>query len=93
VFLGGLPRVTRTRLDKVMKVVLFPAMPASIGRARTFFQDGMGVRRFKQVGRRSEESLVGLARLLRASRRSVLRGVTVNKQVIIRNGWEAKFFW
>jgi len=27
------------------------------------------------------------------SRQSVLRGVTVGKQVIIRNGWEAKSFW
>jgi hypothetical protein len=34
-----------------------------------------------------------LGRLLRVSRQSVLRGVTVGKQVMIRNGWEAKSFW
>jgi len=34
-----------------------------------------------------------LGRLLRVSRQSVLRGVTVGKQVIIRNGWEPKSFW
>jgi hypothetical protein len=34
-----------------------------------------------------------LGRLLRVSRQSVLRGVTGGKQVIIRNGWEAKSFW
>lgn len=40
-FLGGLRRVTSTRLDKVRaKVVFFAAMPASIGRGRTVFQDG-----------------------------------------------------
>ena len=45
------------------------------------------------MGRRSEESVVGLGRLLRVPRQSVLRGVTVGKQVIIRNEWEAKSFW
>jgi hypothetical protein len=48
---------------------------------------------FTQVGHSSEESVVGLGRLLRVSRQSVLRGVTLGKQVIIRNGWEAKSFW
>ena len=37
--LGGVPRVTNARLDKVKpKVVFFFAMPASIGRARVNFQ-------------------------------------------------------
>jgi len=47
----------------------------------------------REVGRRSEESVVGLGRLLRVSRQSVLRGLMLGKQVIIRNGWEAKSFW
>ncbi len=46
-----------------------------------------------QVGRRSEESVVGLGRLRRVSRQSVLRGVMLGEQVRIRNGWEAKSFW
>ena len=45
------------------------------------------------MGRRSEEFVVGIGRLLRVSRQSVLRGVTLGKQVIIRDGWEAKSFW
>ena len=51
------------------------------------------VGRWQQVGRRSEESDVGLGRLLRVSRQSVLRGGTLGKQLIIRNGREAKSFW
>jgi hypothetical protein len=53
-----------------------------------FAEQGSG-----EVGRRSEESVVGLGRLLRVSRQSVLRGLMLGKQVIIRNGWEAKSFW
>jgi hypothetical protein len=34
-----------------------------------------------------------LGRLLRVSRQGVLRGVEVDEQVMIRNGWELKSFW
>lgn len=37
--LGGVPRVTSTRLDKVRaKIVFFATMPANIGRDRAVFQ-------------------------------------------------------
>ena len=45
------------------------------------------------MGRRSEESVVGIGRLMRVSMQGVLRGVSLGKPVIIRNGWEAKSFW
>ena len=34
-----------------------------------------------------------LGRLLRVSRQSVLRGVEIGEQVMIKNGWELKSFW
>jgi hypothetical protein len=34
-----------------------------------------------------------LGRLRRVSRQSVLRGVEVGEQVMIRNGWKLKSFW
>src|SRR3972149_6828848 len=43
-------------------------------------------RQVRQVGRRSEESVVGLGRLLRGSRQSILRRGPLGKQVKIRNG-------
>ena len=46
-----------------------------------------------RVGRRSKESVVGRGRLLRVGRQSVLIRVTFGKQVIVRNGWEARSFW
>jgi hypothetical protein len=34
-----------------------------------------------------------LGRLLEVSRQSILRGVEIGEQVMIRNGWELKSFW
>ena len=70
------------------------AMPFPIDGLATGFADMLREEeRLGKGGRRSEESVVGLGRLLRVSRQCVLRGVTLGKQVIIRNGWEAKSFW